>query len=191
MRKVIVSEIVSLDGVFEAPDQWHFPYFDEEMGQEIGAAMAQADAMPVGRVLYDEWADFWPQEDPGGEPGRRAHERRAQVRRLHYPGGAGRVEQLYAGPEVGYIVRGDVAMEFDDRPTLTLRAGDPFMIRGASSTTRGTSGPPPRRGSSPTWWTRRNPSRPSSTSEGRARSRTTGGPSPQRSPKGRRSDGAQ
>ncbi len=32
------------------------------------------------------------------------------------------------GPEVGYIVRGDVAMEFDDRPTLTLRAGDPFMI---------------------------------------------------------------
>jgi quercetin dioxygenase-like cupin family protein len=32
------------------------------------------------------------------------------------------------GPEVGYIVRGDVAMDFDDRPTLTLRTGDPFMI---------------------------------------------------------------
>ena len=32
------------------------------------------------------------------------------------------------GPEVGYIVRGDVAMEFYDRPTLTLRAGDPFMV---------------------------------------------------------------
>jgi quercetin dioxygenase-like cupin family protein len=27
------------------------------------------------------------------------------------------------GPEVGYIVRGDVAMKFDDRPTITLRAG--------------------------------------------------------------------
>lgn len=24
------------------------------------------------------------------------------------------------GPEVGYIVRGEVGMEFDDRPTLTL-----------------------------------------------------------------------
>jgi len=34
----------------------------------------------------------------------------------------------HPGPEVGYIVRGDVAMEFDDRPTLTLRTGDPFMI---------------------------------------------------------------
>ena len=32
------------------------------------------------------------------------------------------------GPEIGYIVRGDVALEFDDRPTLTLRTGDPFMI---------------------------------------------------------------
>jgi quercetin dioxygenase-like cupin family protein len=32
------------------------------------------------------------------------------------------------GPEVGYIVRGDVAMEFDDRPTLSLRTGDPFLI---------------------------------------------------------------
>ncbi len=32
------------------------------------------------------------------------------------------------GPEVGYIVRGDVAMEFDDRPTLTLHTGDPFLI---------------------------------------------------------------
>ena len=32
------------------------------------------------------------------------------------------------GPEVGYIVRGDVAMEFDNRPTLKLRTGDPFVI---------------------------------------------------------------
>ena len=39
MRRVIVSEFVSLDSVFEAPDKWHFPYFDEEMGQEIEAAM--------------------------------------------------------------------------------------------------------------------------------------------------------
>ena len=32
------------------------------------------------------------------------------------------------GPEVGYIVRGDVGMEFDDRPTLTLCSGEPFVI---------------------------------------------------------------
>ena len=44
MRRVIVSEFVSLNGVFEAPDKWHLPYFDDEMGQEIGRAMAASDA---------------------------------------------------------------------------------------------------------------------------------------------------
>jgi dihydrofolate reductase len=68
VRKVIVSEFVSLDGVFEAPDQWHFPYFNDEMGQEIGAAMGQADAMLMGRVLYEEWSAFWPQQDPEENP---------------------------------------------------------------------------------------------------------------------------
>ena len=68
MREVIASEFVSLDGVFEAPDQWHFPYFNDEMGQEIGAAMAASDAMLMGRVLYEEWADFWPQQDPEENP---------------------------------------------------------------------------------------------------------------------------
>jgi hypothetical protein len=32
MRKVIVSEFVSLDGVMEAPDQWHVPFWHDAMG---------------------------------------------------------------------------------------------------------------------------------------------------------------
>ena len=44
------------------------------------------------------------------------------------PEGVASGRHSHPGPEVGYIVRGDVAMEFDDRPTLTLRTGDPFMI---------------------------------------------------------------
>jgi hypothetical protein len=50
MRKVLASEIVSLDGVVESPEKWHFPYFNDQMGEAIGAAMAQADAMLLGRV---------------------------------------------------------------------------------------------------------------------------------------------
>jgi dihydrofolate reductase len=68
MRRVVASEFLSLDGVMEAPDQWHFPYFNDEMGGEIGAAMGQADAMLMGRVNYEEWADFWPQQDPEENP---------------------------------------------------------------------------------------------------------------------------
>jgi quercetin dioxygenase-like cupin family protein len=34
----------------------------------------------------------------------------------------------HPGPEVGYIVRGDVSMEFDDGTALELHTGSPFLI---------------------------------------------------------------
>jgi hypothetical protein len=44
MRRVIVSEFVSLDGVMEAPDQWHFPYFnDEGRHGRVGCASAAGE----------------------------------------------------------------------------------------------------------------------------------------------------
>jgi dihydrofolate reductase len=62
MRKVIASELMSLDGVMEAPDKWHLPYFNDEMGEAISAAMAEADVMLFGRVTYEEFAAFWPNQ---------------------------------------------------------------------------------------------------------------------------------
>jgi len=63
MRKVIASEIVSLDGVVESPEKWHFPYFNDEMAEAIGEAMAASDAMLLGRVTYEEFAAFWPSQE--------------------------------------------------------------------------------------------------------------------------------
>jgi dihydrofolate reductase len=68
MRKVVAAEFVSLDGVFEAPDRWHFPYFDDEMEQAIGEGFAASDAMLMGRVNYEEWAAYWPKQDPEENP---------------------------------------------------------------------------------------------------------------------------
>jgi dihydrofolate reductase len=51
----------------ESPEKWHLRYFDDEMGEIIGAAAAQSDAMLLGRRTYQEFADFWPtqgSEDP-------------------------------------------------------------------------------------------------------------------------------
>jgi dihydrofolate reductase len=62
-RKLIATYFVSLDGVVEAPQDWHFPYFSEEMGAAIGAAMQTSDAMLCGRITYEEWAAFWPEAD--------------------------------------------------------------------------------------------------------------------------------
>ncbi len=52
---------ISLDGVVEAPDKWHFPDFDDEMGESVGAGFAATDALLMGRVLYEEWAAYWPE----------------------------------------------------------------------------------------------------------------------------------
>ena len=62
MRKIVAGTFVSLDGVMESPDQWHFPYFDDAMGQAVGSQMAEADAMLLGRVTYQEFASYWPQQ---------------------------------------------------------------------------------------------------------------------------------
>jgi dihydrofolate reductase len=68
MRKVVASFFVSLDGVVEAPEKWHFPYFNDEMGAAIGASMASSDAFLLGRRTDEEWAAFWPEQDPADSP---------------------------------------------------------------------------------------------------------------------------
>ena len=68
MRKVVAAEFLSLDGVMESPDQWHFPYFNDEMGQAIGEGFEASDALLMGRVLYEEWAAFWPNQNPDENP---------------------------------------------------------------------------------------------------------------------------
>ena len=68
MRRIIASLFVSLDGVVEAPQEWNPPYFDEEMGTEVGKAMMSADAFLLGRRTYQEWAAFWPAQSPEENP---------------------------------------------------------------------------------------------------------------------------
>jgi dihydrofolate reductase len=60
MRKVVASLFLSLDGVMEAPETWHLPYFNDEMGTVIGEAISRTDAFLLGRRTYEEWAAFWP-----------------------------------------------------------------------------------------------------------------------------------
>src|SRR5687768_8250042 len=60
MGKIVSNFFISLDGVVESPDQWHFPYFNDEMGQVIGSGMATTGAWLMGRKLYSEWSEYWP-----------------------------------------------------------------------------------------------------------------------------------
>jgi hypothetical protein len=68
MRKVTAGLLVSLDGVVESPERWQPSYFNDEMGEAIGAAMAAADAMLLGRVTYQEFASYWPEVSAEDQP---------------------------------------------------------------------------------------------------------------------------
>ncbi len=65
MRKLVVAEFVSLDGVIQAPggaDEdteggfahggWTHPYWHDEIGQHFGEAMAESDAFLLGRKTW-------------------------------------------------------------------------------------------------------------------------------------------
>ncbi|MFI0816785.1 dihydrofolate reductase family protein [Streptomyces sp. NPDC021098] len=66
MRKIIASLFISLDGVVEAPDQWHFPYFNDEMGAAVDATFSATDTLLLGRETYDSFAGAWPEREAAG-----------------------------------------------------------------------------------------------------------------------------
>ena len=67
MRKITAGLFISLDGVVEAPDQWHFPYFNEEMGAAVDGTLGAADTVLFGRKTYDSFAGAWPEREAAGE----------------------------------------------------------------------------------------------------------------------------
>jgi dihydrofolate reductase len=66
MRKITAGMFIALDGVVEAPDQWHFPYFNDEMGAAVGGQLGAADTILLGRETYDSFAGAWPDREAGG-----------------------------------------------------------------------------------------------------------------------------
>ena len=71
MRKIVVSEFVSLDGVIEDPS-WTFRFPSEDRDRFKFDELAAADALLLGRVTYKGFAAAWPQmEEQTGDYGAR------------------------------------------------------------------------------------------------------------------------
>jgi dihydrofolate reductase len=60
MTKIVAELFLSVDGVYEAPETWQFPYFNDEMGEIVGSQIAAADTIVLGRRTYDAFAAYWP-----------------------------------------------------------------------------------------------------------------------------------
>lgn len=74
MRKIIVLEFISLDGVMQAPGGpeedtsggfkyggWTFPYFDEFAGKVMEKQMKQPFSLLLGRKTFEIFSSYWPQ----------------------------------------------------------------------------------------------------------------------------------
>ena len=78
MRKLVVAEGLTLDGVMQAPGDpdedrsgdfeyggWQMPYFDEVAGEAVGKSMAETGAFLFGRRTYEIMAAHWPNVPEG------------------------------------------------------------------------------------------------------------------------------
>jgi dihydrofolate reductase len=63
MRRIVNSTFVSLDGVINHMDRWHFDYIDEESEANALEQMRASDALLMGRHTYDIYATAWPGRD--------------------------------------------------------------------------------------------------------------------------------
>ena len=59
MCKIVVYELLSLDGVAEERDAF-FADWDEAMDANLAGVIGTQDTALLGRRSYDEWAQFWP-----------------------------------------------------------------------------------------------------------------------------------
>ena len=73
MRKLVVIDFLSLDGVMQAPGQpeedtegdfkhggWAVPYHDEVLAESVADSMTATDAYLFGRKTYENFAAYWP-----------------------------------------------------------------------------------------------------------------------------------
>jgi len=60
MRRVVVTEYIALDGIFEEPGEWSFPFWNEEAFQFKYDELFASDAQLLGRLTYEGFARAWP-----------------------------------------------------------------------------------------------------------------------------------
>jgi dihydrofolate reductase len=65
MGKIINSTFVSVDGVINHMEAWHFAYIDDETEQIALEQIQPTEALLMGRNTYDVYASAWPSRDGG------------------------------------------------------------------------------------------------------------------------------
>src|SRR2546423_3745394 len=67
--RLVATEYLTLDGIFEEPGQWSFPFFNDEAAQFKAHELEESDALLLGRKTYEGFAAAWPTMEGTGEFG--------------------------------------------------------------------------------------------------------------------------
>src|SRR5437879_6626076 len=111
--RLVATEYLSLDGVFEEPGEWSGPCFNDEAGQFKWDELQASDAQLLGRKTYEGFAAAWPTMEGTGEFGEKMNAMpkyvvTATLDRLEWPG--------------SNVIKGDVADEIRDRKSTRLNS---------------------------------------------------------------------
>ena len=117
--RLVATEYMSLDGVFEEPGHWSGPWFNDEAGQFKWSELQAADAQLLGRKTYQGFAAAWPTMEGTGEFGEKMNTMPKYVvtstlNKLDWPGSE--------------IITGDVVEEVKK---LKQRSGRDLLLAGS------------------------------------------------------------
>src|SRR4029453_7608386 len=88
MATITASMFMALDGVVDpAVGNWHFPYFNEQMGEAVSDTH-DVDVMLFGHTTYDSFAGAWPEREAAGGDDAEFAKRLGDMRKIvasHHP----------------------------------------------------------------------------------------------------------
>ena len=129
MTTLTASLFMAADGVVDPGiGNWHFPYFNEEMGDAVGKTH-DADVMLFGRVTYEGFAAAWPARETAGEADAAMAKRLGDTRKIvasHHP-----LELTWRNSEQlqGDLVEAVAALKNDPRIRRIAISGCASIVR--------------------------------------------------------------
>jgi dihydrofolate reductase len=121
----VATEYVSLDGVFEEPGEWSFPFFNDQAAQFKWRELKESDALLLGRKTYEGFAAAWPTMEGTGEFGAKMNTMPKYVVSSTLP------EADWTGSR---IVKGDLPIEIGK---LKETPGHDLLLSGSSQLMNG------------------------------------------------------
>ena len=122
MAIIRASLFMALDGVVDPmKGEWHFPYFNDEMGEAVGETH-DTDVMLFGRITYDSFAGAWPEREAAGGDDAEFAKRLGDMRKV-----------VVSHTQLGFTWRNSEQLEGDLIDAVRALKDDPSIARIALS----------------------------------------------------------